>query len=76
MANRLPKILIVDDEPQIQRFLRAGLPPHGYACIEAATAAEALKLFARGKPRRRHPRSRPARPGRLCRARTYPRRGA
>jgi two-component system KDP operon response regulator KdpE len=50
MANKLPKILIVDDEPQIQRFLRAGLPPHGYDCIEAATAAEAFKLFARERP--------------------------
>ena len=46
----LAKILIVDDEPQILRFLRAGLPPHGYECIEAATAAEALKLFASEKP--------------------------
>lgn len=50
MASKLPKILIVDDEPQIQRFLRAGLPPHGYDCIEAATAAEAIKLFAKEKP--------------------------
>ena len=50
MASKLPKILIVDDEPQIQRFLRAGLPPHGYDCIEAATAAEALKQFARERP--------------------------
>ncbi len=50
MANKLPKILVVDDEPQIQRFLRAGLPPHGYECIEAANAAEALKLFAKERP--------------------------
>ncbi|HXC56691.1 MAG TPA: response regulator transcription factor [Rhizomicrobium sp.] len=50
MANKLPKILIVDDEPQIQRFLRAGLPPHGYECVEAGTAAEAMKLFARERP--------------------------
>ena len=50
MASKLPKILIVDDEPQIQRFLRAGLPPHGYDCIEAATAADALKQFARERP--------------------------
>ncbi len=49
MANR-PKILIVDDEPQILRFLRAGLPAHGYECVEAATGAEALKLFAKEKP--------------------------
>ncbi|MEJ0026341.1 MAG: response regulator transcription factor [Rhizomicrobium sp.] len=50
MTHRLPRILIVDDEPQIQRFLRAGLPPHGYECIEAATAAEAVKRFAGEKP--------------------------
>ncbi len=50
MANKLPKILIVDDEPQIQRFLRTSLPPHGYDCIEAATAAEALRLFAKERP--------------------------
>jgi two-component system KDP operon response regulator KdpE len=50
MASKLPKILIVDDEPQIQRFLRAGLPPHGYDCIEAVTAADALKLFAKERP--------------------------
>jgi two-component system, OmpR family, KDP operon response regulator KdpE len=50
MAPRLPKILIVDDEPQIRRFLRASLPPHGYDYIEAASSAEALKSFAREKP--------------------------
>ncbi|HEY5337375.1 MAG TPA: response regulator, partial [Rhizomicrobium sp.] len=50
MAAKLPKILIVDDEPQIRRFLRAGLPPHGFECIEADTSAAALKLFAREKP--------------------------
>ncbi len=50
MANKLPKILIVDDEPQIQRFLRTSLPPHGYDCIEAATAGEALRLFAKERP--------------------------
>jgi two-component system KDP operon response regulator KdpE len=48
--SKLPKILIVDDEPQIQRFLRTGLPPHGYDCIEARTAADAMKQFAREKP--------------------------
>jgi two-component system KDP operon response regulator KdpE len=50
MASKLAKILIVDDEPQIRRFLRTGLPPHGYACSEAGTAAEALALFARERP--------------------------
>ncbi|HEY0107944.1 MAG TPA: response regulator transcription factor [Rhizomicrobium sp.] len=50
MIHRLPRILIVDDEPQIQRFLRAGLPPHGYECVEALTAAQALKLLVSEKP--------------------------
>ncbi|HWA88720.1 MAG TPA: response regulator transcription factor [Rhizomicrobium sp.] len=50
MAASLPKILVVDDEPQIRRFLRLGLPPHGYECVEAATGAEALKLFAKERP--------------------------
>jgi two-component system KDP operon response regulator KdpE len=50
MAPRLPKILIVDDEPQIRRFLRASLPPHGFDQIEAGTGAEALKTFAKEHP--------------------------
>lgn len=50
MSSKFPKILIVDDEPQIQRFLRAGLPPHGYECLEAGTAADALRLFAKERP--------------------------
>ena len=50
MAAKLPKILIVDDEPQILRFLRASLPPHGYECIEAATGSEAVRAFATQRP--------------------------
>lgn len=50
MANKLAKILIVDDEPQILRFLRASLPPHGYECVEASTGAEALRSFAKERP--------------------------
>jgi two-component system KDP operon response regulator KdpE len=50
MATRLPKILIVDDEPQILRFLRSSLPPHGYECVEAATGSEALRAFAKERP--------------------------
>jgi two-component system KDP operon response regulator KdpE len=50
MAAKLPRILIVDDEPQIRRFLRTGLPPHGYECVEAGTVAEAMKVIARDRP--------------------------
>ena len=49
MAGKFPKILIVDDEPQIRRFLRTGLPPHGYELVEAGNGGEALKLFAKEK---------------------------
>ena len=42
-----PLVLVVDDEPPIQRFLRAALPSHGFRLAEAGTAAEALdKLIA------------------------------
>ncbi len=50
MRSRLPKILLVDDEPQIRRFLRTGLPPHGYELVEAANGAEALTRIAKEKP--------------------------
>jgi two-component system KDP operon response regulator KdpE len=50
MAAKLPKILIVDDEPQILRFLRASLPPHGYECVEAGTGGQAIKAFASERP--------------------------
>jgi len=38
-----PRILVVDDEPQIQRFLRPSLVAEGYAVLSAATGAEALR---------------------------------
>jgi len=50
MAAKLPKILIVDDEPQILRFLRNSLPPHGYVCVEANTGGQAIKSFASERP--------------------------
>ncbi len=50
MAAKLPKILIVDDEPQILRFLRASLPPHGYECVEAGSGSHAIRTFAAERP--------------------------
>lgn len=38
-------ILIVDDEPQIQRFLKPSLIASGFRVLSAATAAEALRCF-------------------------------
>lgn len=36
------RILVVDDEPAILRFLRAGLGSHGYVVVEAETGQAAL----------------------------------
>ena len=45
------RILVVDDEPQIQRFLRPALEAAGYDVVEALTGAEALRGW-RPLPRR------------------------
>ena len=50
MPARPPKILIVDDEPQIRTLLKATLGRAGYAVIEAANAREALSSKAIDKP--------------------------
>jgi two-component system KDP operon response regulator KdpE len=39
-----PRILIIDDEPQIRRFLRISLKSQGYGVSEAASAAEGLAV--------------------------------
>jgi two-component system KDP operon response regulator KdpE len=39
---REPLVLVVEDEPQVMRFLRATLPAHGYRIVEAASGARAL----------------------------------
>lgn len=44
------RILIVDDEPQIHRFLKPALTAAGYDPIEALTAAEAERLAATAAP--------------------------
>lgn len=35
-------VLVIDDEPQMRRLLRASLPPHGYALLEAASGREGI----------------------------------
>lgn len=44
------RILVVDDEPQIQRFLKPSLTAAGYEVAEAGTGAEALKAVATQAP--------------------------
>lgn len=43
-------ILVVDDEPQIHRFLRPALEAAGYRVLRADTAAEGLRLAASRAP--------------------------
>jgi two-component system KDP operon response regulator KdpE len=44
------RVLVVDDEPQIQRFLKPALTAAGYDVVEAATGAAALKAAATAAP--------------------------
>jgi two-component system KDP operon response regulator KdpE len=44
------KILIVDDEPQIRKFLRIALEAHGFAVVEAAHGEEGLAKCATEQP--------------------------
>ena len=44
------KVLVVDDEPQIRRFLRASLSTSEYECLEAEQGAEALHVIATRNP--------------------------
>lgn len=46
----LPRVLAVDDEPQILRFLKPSLAAAGYEVITAATGADALKLAVTQAP--------------------------
>jgi two-component system KDP operon response regulator KdpE len=45
-----PRILVVDDEPQIHRFLGPALEASGYHALRAGSAAEGLRLAAERSP--------------------------
>jgi len=44
------RVLVVDDEPQILRFLRPALEASGYEVLHAETGREALRLAANSAP--------------------------
>lgn len=50
MSASRPRILVIDDEPQIHRFLGPALDAAGYEPIRADTAAEGLREIARRAP--------------------------
>lgn len=45
-----PTVLVVEDEPQMRKFIRASLSSHGYHVIEAERAREALTLAMSHNP--------------------------
>lgn len=42
MAEPAPVVLLIEDEPQMRRFLRAALESHDYRLVEAANAREGV----------------------------------
>jgi two-component system KDP operon response regulator KdpE len=45
-----PVVVLIEDEPQIRRFLRATLSGQGYRLFEVATGADALVEVAQRQP--------------------------
>ncbi|MGH8113646.1 MAG: response regulator [Rhodanobacteraceae bacterium] len=50
MTTTAPRILVIDDETQIRRFLDIGLRAEGYQVLLAATASEGLAAIATQSP--------------------------
>jgi two-component system KDP operon response regulator KdpE len=50
MSESGPLVLVVEDEAQMRRFLRATLSAHGFRLVEAETAREALALATAQAP--------------------------
>jgi two-component system KDP operon response regulator KdpE len=50
MSDARAQILVVDDEPQIRKFLRLGLEDSGFAVLEAANAEAALRVAVAAQP--------------------------
>ena len=48
--SQIATILVIDDEPQIRKFLRISLASQGYKVLEAGTGAEGLAQAALNKP--------------------------
>lgn len=44
------KVLVVDDEPQIRRFLRASLQSHDYVVVEAENGKQGVRECTLQKP--------------------------
>src|ERR1700682_5662127 len=43
-------VLLIEDEPKIRRFIRAGFEIHGFSVLEAESAADGLKAATFNSP--------------------------
>ncbi|MBI4815427.1 MAG: response regulator [Deltaproteobacteria bacterium] len=50
MSGLEPLVLLVEDEPEMRRFIRASLSARGYRLVEAQTTSEALLLATSHNP--------------------------
>ena len=50
MSKSVNVVLVIDDEPKIRRFLRAGFELHSFEVHEAENAAEGLKVATFNAP--------------------------
>jgi two-component system KDP operon response regulator KdpE len=50
MSDARAQVLVVDDEPQIRKFLRLGLEDSGFAVLEAENAEAALRAAVAARP--------------------------
>lgn len=50
MEEKIFRVLVVDDEPEIRRFLRASLPTHQHEVFEADTGASAMAMVREAHP--------------------------
>jgi two-component system KDP operon response regulator KdpE len=50
MTTKGPKILLIEDEQEVRRFLRVSLNSHGYRLVEAATGREGIVQAASQQP--------------------------
>ena len=50
MSKPANVVLLIDDEPKIRRFLRAGFELNGFVVLEAENATEALKIATFSAP--------------------------
>lgn len=50
MSEHRPRVLLIEDEPEIRRFLRVSLTSHDCDVVEAETAAEGLRKASESPP--------------------------